>query len=181
MHIIPICAYGFVERRRCKICAYVLYLLKHRLLIGHCATRTAPPRPFPPYPTLSHPTPAYPHAHTCTTRTGIPSYIAWLSASAFRAHGVVASHPLRMRKALGSNPSVSMCGAAIPAGQPPTSQTQGGRARPCPFPTYAHLKFPGMRAADPVCLTIAYEGSPPYAEFRPRPLTAPHRKHDPRA
>ena len=26
-----------------------------------------------------------------------------------RAHGVVASHPLRMRKALGSNPSVSIC------------------------------------------------------------------------
>jgi hypothetical protein len=26
-----------------------------------------------------------------------------------RAHGVVASHPLRMRKALGSNPSVSNC------------------------------------------------------------------------
>ena len=25
------------------------------------------------------------------------------------AHGVVASHPLRMRKALGSNPSVSIC------------------------------------------------------------------------
>ena len=25
-----------------------------------------------------------------------------------RAHGVVVSHPLRMRKALGSNPSVSM-------------------------------------------------------------------------
>ena len=28
------------------------------------------------------------------------------------AHGVVASHPLRMRKALGSNPSVSI-GAAV--------------------------------------------------------------------
>ena len=29
------------------------------------------------------------------------------------AHGVVASHPLRMRKALGSNPNVSI-GAAVP-------------------------------------------------------------------
>merc|ERR1711940_307401 len=29
------------------------------------------------------------------------------------AHGVVVSHPLRMRKALGSNPSVSI-GAAVP-------------------------------------------------------------------
>ena len=28
-----------------------------------------------------------------------------------RAHGVVVSHPLRMRKALGSNPSVSICHA----------------------------------------------------------------------
>ena len=28
--------------------------------------------------------------------------------NSFRAHGVVVSHPLRMRKALGSNPSVSI-------------------------------------------------------------------------
>ena len=30
-------------------------------------------------------------------------------ANAQGAHGVVVSHPLRMRKALGSNPSVSIC------------------------------------------------------------------------
>ena len=34
---------------------------------------------------------------------------AFTSVSASRAHGVVVSHPLRMRKALGSNPSVSIC------------------------------------------------------------------------
>ena len=32
------------------------------------------------------------------------------------AHGVVASHPLRMRKALGSNPSVSRQGDRMPGG-----------------------------------------------------------------
>jgi hypothetical protein len=31
------------------------------------------------------------------------------TAEAYRAHGVVVSHPLRMRKALGSIPSVSIC------------------------------------------------------------------------
>ena len=34
--------------------------------------------------------------------------IVHFSRSAVRAHGVVVSHPLRMRKALGSNPSVSI-------------------------------------------------------------------------
>ena len=33
---------------------------------------------------------------------------AWRAAPVRRAHGVVVSHPLRMRKALGSNPSVSI-------------------------------------------------------------------------
>ena len=32
----------------------------------------------------------------------------WLLGCHQRAHGVVVSHPLRMRKALGSNPSVSI-------------------------------------------------------------------------
>ena len=35
------------------------------------------------------------------------SWIVQCSPSSLRAHGVVVSHPLRMRKALGSNPSVS--------------------------------------------------------------------------
>ena len=35
------------------------------------------------------------------------------AAIVYGAHGVVASHPFRMRKALGSNPSVSI-GAAVP-------------------------------------------------------------------
>ena len=34
--------------------------------------------------------------------------LAFTSVSTSRAHGVVVSHPLRMRKALGSNPSVSI-------------------------------------------------------------------------
>ena len=36
------------------------------------------------------------------------SQCQWLLGKHARAHGVVASHPLRMRKALGSNPSVSI-------------------------------------------------------------------------
>ena len=57
-----------------------------------------------------------------------------------RAHGVVVSHPLRMRRALGSNPSVSMlskprdvrahrpCGCLV---QPTTPITSGARAVRC--------------------------------------------------
>jgi hypothetical protein len=40
----------------------------------------------------------------------------WLAKIASRAHGVVVSHPLRMRKALGSNPSgsiVAACGCSL--------------------------------------------------------------------
>ncbi len=46
-----------------------------------------------------------------------------------RAHGVVASHPLRMRKALGSNPSVSTCPeASLPyVWTPPRCQHDGVR------------------------------------------------------
>ena len=45
--------------------------------------------------------------------------LAFTSVSTSRAHGVVVSHPLRMRKALGSNPSVSILfwnatGEAVP-------------------------------------------------------------------
>ena len=41
------------------------------------------------------------------------AYRVLAAGSDHGAHGVVASHPLRMRKALGSNPSVSI-GAAVP-------------------------------------------------------------------
>ena len=39
---------------------------------------------------------------------GCNGTVASFSGVPLRAHGVVVSHPLRMRKALGSNPSVSM-------------------------------------------------------------------------
>ena len=38
----------------------------------------------------------------------VETQLAFTSVSTSRAHGVVVSHPLRMRKALGSNPSVSI-------------------------------------------------------------------------
>ena len=41
-------------------------------------------------------------------------------AQTFRARGVVVSHPLSMRKALGSIPSVSMCSAVCCVGEPAT-------------------------------------------------------------
>ena len=45
----------------------------------------------------------------------ISSALAMLQATiATRAHGVVVSHPLRMRKALGSNPSASKAFATRP-------------------------------------------------------------------
>ena len=54
------------------------------------------------------------------------------------AHGVVASHPLRMRKALGSNPSVSICARVMSASRASFTNKEaiallGGTAGGCPF------------------------------------------------
>ena len=56
-----------------------------------CHIITASSRSVPRAPSLHAP---------ATTKHTFQSFVTW-------AHGVVVSHPLRMRKALGSNPSVS--------------------------------------------------------------------------
>ena len=63
--------------------------------------------------------------------------IEWRKASLLYsgAHGVVVSHPLRMRKALGSIPSVSMHRDTLSgwANAPPHSQECPQERRSCPF------------------------------------------------
>ena len=110
-------------RGQCCSCACPLrHALSHTM---HAWRHLSPCRHHP----SAHPT----RTRACSTRTGMQLGHAWWCASPSRAHGVVASHPLRMRKALGSNPSVSMHGGASIVGQPATRHAQGGdgRARAC--------------------------------------------------
>ena len=81
--------------------------------------------PMPPCPAVTHacltrkktpstlPEQARPGALQCVCGP-LTKILSWGSEQTW-AHGVVASHPLRMRKALGSNPSVSTCISSRPA------------------------------------------------------------------
>ncbi len=69
-------------------------------------------------------------------------YSRWGTSFEHRAHGVVVSHPLRMRKALGSIPSVSIYARQIARDNP------SGIVGPnCDGKCIAHLQFAGPTAA----------------------------------
>ena len=66
-------------------------------------------------------------AMRCSTDGVLSGTSVMRAAEIQRAHGVVVSHPLRMRKALGSNPSVSIILVGAGCLRPPMA---GGNARP---------------------------------------------------